>query len=120
MLEEEAATPAPKKKAQKVSKKVEKVEVVNHEAETIVAVNGVTEAKPTAPTTLKKKTQKVKIVEVVNGDTHPWSKLAPSTLSRKTAAELSTFLEERGVASTQDDGKKLLKRELVSAVQSCL
>mmetsp|Transcript_2722 Transcript_2722/g.3579 ORF Transcript_2722/g.3579 Transcript_2722/m.3579 type:complete len:807 (+) Transcript_2722:178-2598(+) len=58
-------------------------------------------------------------VNASNTDDHPWKKLAMSTLSRKTVKELSAYLEERGVPVTNDSGKTLLKKELVSAVKEC-
>jgi len=51
---------------------------------------------------------------------HPWSKLSPSTLSRKTVKELSSFLEERGAAYADDKGKPFMKKILVSSVQEYL
>jgi len=51
---------------------------------------------------------------------HPWSKLSPSTLNRKTVKELSSFLEERGAAYADNKGKPLLKKVLVSTVQEYL
>jgi len=33
--------------------------------------------------------------KAVIGDAHPWSALSPSALKRRTAADLSEFLEER-------------------------
>ncbi len=42
-----------------------------------------------------KSKKKAAAKKAVNGDAHPWSALSPSALKRKTAADLSEFLEER-------------------------
>lgn len=57
-------------------------------------------------------------IEVAAGTENPWASLSQSTLKRKTVAQLSEYLVERGVAVTDDSGKKLRKADLVSAVRS--
>ena len=51
-------------------------------------------------------------------DMNPWKTLSPSTLKRKTAKDLSVYLENRGAAAVGGDGKPLTKDELVALVQS--
>ena len=58
--------------------------------------------------------------KAINGETHPWASLSPSAVKRLTASDLSQFLEERGVKSTDDSGKRLLKRDLLNAVENLL
>jgi len=53
---------------------------------------------------------------VTSGDPHPWSKLTKSGLSRKTVKELSEFLSERGVTTTNESGKARAKKELLEEV----
>ena len=54
----------------------------------------------------------------INTDTNPWKSLSLSTLKRKTAKDLTAYLDERGSTGINGDGKPLSKEELVSAVQN--
>jgi len=47
-----------------------------------------------------------------------WATLADSTLKRKTVAQLTGYLTEKGVMVTSSDGKALKKADLLSAVKS--
>jgi len=51
-------------------------------------------------------------------DSNPWASLTKSALSRKTGKEISEYLEERGVATKGEDGKALLKKILIEAVNN--
>jgi hypothetical protein len=47
---------------------------------------------------------------------NPWSSLSESTLKRKTVKELTAYLSERGIESSNDQGKPKSKQDLVKAV----
>lgn len=47
-----------------------------------------------------------------------WATLAESTLKRKTVAQLTEYLNGKGVAATDSSGKSLKKAELLEAVKS--
>ena len=53
-----------------------------------------------------------------SGGTDDWSTLSKSTLTRKTVKELQDYLGEKGVTTTDSDGKPLKKALLVDAVLS--
>lgn len=53
-------------------------------------------------------------------DKHPWAKLSPSTLGKKTVAQLTEFLTEKNVPVVDETGKKLLKKDLLAATKECL
>merc|ERR1712071_505564 len=48
--------------------------------------------------------------------TTEWSNLSPSALRKKTVKELTEFLSEKGIATTDESGKTLLKKQLLEAV----
>jgi len=60
----------------------------------------------------KKKAPKKK----ATADPDDWSTMAPSKLKRKTVADMTAYLEARGVTTTNSDGKPLKKAELVEAI----
>jgi hypothetical protein len=47
---------------------------------------------------------------------NPWSSLSESTLKRKTVKELTAYLSERGIETTNELGKPKSKQDLVKAV----
>ena len=53
-----------------------------------------------------------------SGGTDDWSTLSKSTLTRKTVKELQDYLGDKGVTTTDSDGKPLKKALLVDAVLS--
>jgi len=52
------------------------------------------------------------------GIDNPWSSLSDSTLKRKTIAQLSEYLTERGAQVVDENGKSLTKASLVENVRS--
>lgn len=75
-----------------------------------------TEALKAKPKAAPKK--KTAVAAATDDSANPWASLSDSTLKRKTIADLSEYLADRGVKVTDDSGKKLKKVELVAAVQS--
>merc|ERR1712194_826764 len=64
---------------------------------------------------------KKKVVKKSSGTNAPienWALLAESTLKRKTVAQLTEYLTEKGAPATSDSGKLLKKAELLEAVKS--
>lgn len=53
-----------------------------------------------------------------NAPIENWALLADSTLKRKTVAQLTEYLTEKGVPATRDSGELLKKAELLEAVKS--
>eukprot|EP00594_Rhizosolenia_setigera_P011522 CAMPEP_0178957656 /NCGR_PEP_ID=MMETSP0789-20121207/11062_1 /TAXON_ID=3005 /ORGANISM="Rhizosolenia setigera, Strain CCMP 1694" /LENGTH=604 /DNA_ID=CAMNT_0020639983 /DNA_START=40 /DNA_END=1855 /DNA_ORIENTATION=- len=95
---------AAKKKATKKKKKKKKQTTTT--AAKTKAVEPETIPEATTPTTTEE---------------HPWAKLSTSTLSRKTVAELTGFLTEKGIAvADAESGKTFTKKVLVAEVQKVL
>jgi len=75
-------------------------------------------------TTMKTKTNTSAKKNVVtkssrsNAPIENWALLADSTLKRKTVAQLTEYLTEKGVPATRDSGELLKKAELLEAVKS--
>jgi len=59
-----------------------------------------------------------KKVSRTNAPIDNWALLAESTLKRKTVAQLTEYLIDKGVTATNDSGKLLKKTELLDAVNS--
>lgn len=126
--EKKAAEEKAKKKAEADAKKKAAEEKAKIEAEEKAAkaeaekkaaekASAKSEKKTTKPKKAPaKSTKKVK----ASSEPHPWSTLAPSTLSRKNVKELTAFLSDRGIASTDENGKVLPKKLLLSSVKECL
>jgi hypothetical protein len=72
-------------------------------------------AEKPAPTVVVNAKKPAPKAEETMGD-NPWSSLSESTLKRKTVKELAAYLSERGIESTNDQGKPKSKQDLVKAV----
>lgn len=74
-------------------------------------------AKKTKKVSVKKKSAPVKR-NGVSKDEPDWSGLSAATLKRKTIKELTSYLELKGASTTDSDGNKLKKQDLVERVLS--
>eukprot|EP00804_Cyclotella_cryptica_P002083 CCRYP_006503-RA/>CCRYP_006503-RA protein AED:0.11 eAED:0.11 QI:231/0.83/0.71/1/0.83/0.71/7/34/1041 len=125
-LEAEAA----KVEAEKMAKEVEDAQSKAEEAK-IKSVEKGASAKKVGPTPKKavKKAAKSKGKSVTKkiskspdspspAASNEWHSLSDATLNRKTVAEITAYLTERGVSVTDESGKVYKKAELVAAVKS--
>jgi hypothetical protein len=76
-----------------------------------------------APKVVKKKAstiaaEKVNQAAAAVDPENPWKSLSLSTLKRKTAKDLTEYLEARGAIIVGENGKPKTKDELVAAVQN--